>query len=140
MCQSSAERLSNPAPFSAQVEGRTKHRLGDHFGLANFGINRTELEPGYRSTQQPACLFLANSELPSFPSTRSGRIVAILRFFRFSNAATKLNPGYSKANVLVRRAEALLNPIRLPDALQQSFMPLLAFDRVRDNAAAIDMT
>jgi hypothetical protein len=36
--------------------------------------------------------------------------------FRFSNAATKLKPGYSKANVLVRRAEALLNPIRLPDA------------------------
>jgi hypothetical protein len=35
-----------PAPFSAQVEGRTKHRLGDHFGLANFGINLTELEPG----------------------------------------------------------------------------------------------
>ena len=35
-----------PAPFSAQVEGRKKHRLGDHFGLTNFGINLTELEPG----------------------------------------------------------------------------------------------
>jgi uncharacterized cupin superfamily protein len=23
-----------------------KHRLGDHFGLTNFGINLTELEPG----------------------------------------------------------------------------------------------
>jgi len=35
-----------PAPFSAQVDGRLKHRLGDHFGLTNFGINLTELEPG----------------------------------------------------------------------------------------------
>jgi len=26
-----------PPPFAAQVEGRTKHRLGDHFGLTNFG-------------------------------------------------------------------------------------------------------
>jgi uncharacterized cupin superfamily protein len=35
-----------PAPFAAQVEGRVKHRLGDHFGLSNFGVNLTELAPG----------------------------------------------------------------------------------------------
>ena len=35
-----------PHPFSQQVEGRTKHRLGDHFGLTNFGVNLTELAPG----------------------------------------------------------------------------------------------
>jgi uncharacterized cupin superfamily protein len=35
-----------PAPFAAQVEGRVKHRLGDHYGLSNFGINLTELAPG----------------------------------------------------------------------------------------------
>lgn len=35
-----------PAPFSSRVEGRIKHRLGDHFGLTNFGINLTELAPG----------------------------------------------------------------------------------------------
>jgi uncharacterized cupin superfamily protein len=35
-----------PAPFSAQVEGRLKRRLGDHFGLTTFGINLTELAPG----------------------------------------------------------------------------------------------
>jgi hypothetical protein len=34
--------------------------------------------------------------------------------FRSSNAATKLKPGHSKANVLIRRAEPLLS--RLPDA------------------------
>jgi uncharacterized cupin superfamily protein len=35
-----------PPPFAAQVEGRTKRRVGDHFGLANFGVNLTELAPG----------------------------------------------------------------------------------------------
>jgi uncharacterized cupin superfamily protein len=35
-----------PAPFAAQVAGRIKQRLGDHFGLANFGVNLTELKPG----------------------------------------------------------------------------------------------
>lgn len=35
-----------PQPFAAQVEGRIKHRLGDYFGLTNFGINLTELAPG----------------------------------------------------------------------------------------------
>lgn len=35
-----------PQPFAAQVEGRAKHRLGDHFGLTNFGVNLTELGPG----------------------------------------------------------------------------------------------
>lgn len=35
-----------PPPFASQVEGRIKHRLGDHFGLTNFGINLTELAPG----------------------------------------------------------------------------------------------
>ena len=35
-----------PEPFASQVEGRVRHRLGDHFGLTNFGINLTELAPG----------------------------------------------------------------------------------------------
>jgi len=35
-----------PPPFSSQVQERVKHRLGDYFGLTNFGINLTELAPG----------------------------------------------------------------------------------------------
>lgn len=35
-----------PQPFAALVEGRTKRKLGDHFGLTNFGVNLTILEPG----------------------------------------------------------------------------------------------
>jgi uncharacterized cupin superfamily protein len=38
-----------PAPFSAQVQGRIKRRLGDHFALRNFGVNLTQLLPGAAS-------------------------------------------------------------------------------------------
>jgi uncharacterized cupin superfamily protein len=33
-------------PFAQRVQGRSKRKLGDHFGLANFGVNLTRLEPG----------------------------------------------------------------------------------------------
>jgi uncharacterized cupin superfamily protein len=45
----STRKTIYPPPFSALVEGRTKHRLGDHFGLTNFGVNLTELAPGAAS-------------------------------------------------------------------------------------------
>jgi len=35
-----------PEPFRARVEGRTKRALGDLFGLDQFGMNLTELQPG----------------------------------------------------------------------------------------------
>lgn len=35
-----------PAPFAQAVAGRTKRKLGDVFGLTNFGINLTHLDPG----------------------------------------------------------------------------------------------
>jgi len=35
-----------PAPFAELMRGRTKRRLGDHFGLTNFGVNLTEIVPG----------------------------------------------------------------------------------------------
>ncbi len=38
-----------PEPFASMMEGRVKRKLGDHFGLTNFGINLTELNPGAMS-------------------------------------------------------------------------------------------
>jgi uncharacterized cupin superfamily protein len=35
-----------PEPFAKVVEGRLKRPLGDVFGLQNFGVNWTRLEPG----------------------------------------------------------------------------------------------
>lgn len=38
-----------PAPFAELMQGRNKRRLGDYFGLKNFGVNLTEIAPGSMS-------------------------------------------------------------------------------------------
>lgn len=38
-----------PDPFGARVAGRIKRQLGNFFGLQNFGVNLTELQPGAES-------------------------------------------------------------------------------------------
>jgi uncharacterized cupin superfamily protein len=43
-----------PAPFQPIVKGRKKCRVGDHFGLKNFGVNLTRLEPGAASALRHA--------------------------------------------------------------------------------------
>jgi uncharacterized cupin superfamily protein len=43
------KRSFYPPPFSARVEGRDKRILGEIFGLKNFGVNLTRLEPGAQS-------------------------------------------------------------------------------------------
>lgn len=35
-----------PEPFASLMAGREKRKLGDYFGLSNFGINQTTLAPG----------------------------------------------------------------------------------------------
>ena len=43
-----------PQPFAAMMAGRVKRQLGDVFGLANFGVNLTELAPGAASALRHA--------------------------------------------------------------------------------------
>jgi uncharacterized cupin superfamily protein len=39
-------KLSNyPEPFASRMKGREKRPLGDVFGLTNFGVNLTRLQP-----------------------------------------------------------------------------------------------
>lgn len=35
-----------PPPFVARVQGRIKRQLGEQFGLRNFGVNLTIVQPG----------------------------------------------------------------------------------------------
>jgi uncharacterized cupin superfamily protein len=45
------ERVSNyPEPFASRMAGRIKRPLGDLFGLGNFGVNLTTLQPGAMSS------------------------------------------------------------------------------------------
>lgn len=41
-----AKASSYPEPFASRMAGRRKQPLGDLFGLANFGVNLTQLLPG----------------------------------------------------------------------------------------------
>jgi uncharacterized cupin superfamily protein len=43
-----------PEPFAARMSGRQKQPLGDLFGLANFGVNRTRLAPNAVSSLRHA--------------------------------------------------------------------------------------
>jgi uncharacterized cupin superfamily protein len=43
-----------PEPFASRMTGRQKRQLGDVFGLKNFGVNLTRLEPGAASVLRHA--------------------------------------------------------------------------------------
>ena len=45
-----AKQTNYPEPFASLVRGREKRRLGDAFGLTNFGVNLTRLAPGAQSS------------------------------------------------------------------------------------------
>jgi uncharacterized cupin superfamily protein len=40
------KKTNYPEPFASRVDGRTKRKLGDAFGLTKFGVNLTHLVPG----------------------------------------------------------------------------------------------
>ncbi len=41
-----AKQSSYPEPFATRMTKRTRQRLGDFFGLVNFGVNLTTIAPG----------------------------------------------------------------------------------------------
>ncbi len=63
-------RPSNyPEPFASQMSGREKRPLGDMFGLKNFGVNLTRVEPGavsallHTHSRQDEWVYLLEGEL-----------------------------------------------------------------------------
>ncbi len=59
-----AKRSNYPEPFFSRMAKREKRKLGDHFGLVNFGVNLTTLEPGgesallHRHSQQDEFIYV----------------------------------------------------------------------------------
>ena len=43
------KKSNYPEPFASRMAGRIKRQLGDAFGLSNFGVNLTTLEPDAES-------------------------------------------------------------------------------------------
>jgi uncharacterized cupin superfamily protein len=70
-CEIAAQvkKSSYPEPFSTMMEGRTKRKLGDYFGLQNFGVNLTELAPGamsalkHRHSRQDEWIYVLSGNL-----------------------------------------------------------------------------
>ncbi|MEM8640863.1 MAG: cupin domain-containing protein [Cyanobacteria bacterium P01_G01_bin.54] len=64
----SAKKTNYPEPFAAQVVGREKRKLGNWFGLTNFGVNLTELAPGafsalyHAHTRQDELIYVLEGE------------------------------------------------------------------------------
>lgn len=58
-----------PAPFRAQVAGRSRKRVGNAAGLTNFGVNLVTLQPGSASalrhwhTRQDEFIYIVEGEL-----------------------------------------------------------------------------
>lgn len=57
-----------PQPFASRMAGRVKRQLGDVFGLTNFGVNLTRLEPGavsallHRHSRQDEFVYILEGE------------------------------------------------------------------------------
>lgn len=49
-----AKQSNYPEPFASRMAGREKRPLGDLFGLSNFGVNLTRLEPNSVSSLRHA--------------------------------------------------------------------------------------
>lgn len=77
-------RPSNyPEPFASLMAGRVKRPLGDLFGLRNFGVNLTTLDPGARSALQHA-----HSRQDEFVYVLDGELVLVS-----GETETLLQPG-----------------------------------------------
>jgi uncharacterized cupin superfamily protein len=71
-----------PPPFAARMEGRQKRQLGDRFGLHNFGVNLTTLEPGavsalqHRHSRQDEFIYVLDGEVTLVTGTEEHILAA----------------------------------------------------------------
>lgn len=102
-----------PAPFASRVAGRMKRKLGDHFGLTNFGVNLTQLAPGSASA-----LLHRHSRQDEFVYVLQGTPT-----LRLNDEECLLKPGYCMgfkadsgvAHQLINRSNELVIYIEIGD-------------------------
>jgi len=111
--QAQAGQTIYPAPFAGIVAGRTKRKLGDVFGLRNFGVNLTSLEPGAASA-----LFHCHQVQDEFVYVLEGRHTVV-----FGDEEYQLRPGdcigfkagTGKGHQLVNRTDTVVTYLELGD-------------------------
>ncbi len=102
-----------PQPFAALVEGRVKRKLGDYFGLNNFGVNLTELAPGAISA-----LLHHHSKQDEFVYILEGTPTLILgqdEYVLSPGDCYGFRAGTGIASRLVNRSSALVTYIEIGD-------------------------
>ena len=109
-----ANKSSYPEILAEKVKGRDKRRLGDVFGLQNFGVNLTTLRPGAMSA-----LLHAHAVQDEFIYILSGTPVLVTE-----SGETTLSPGMcagfpagSDAHHLVNRSDESVTYIEIGDRL-----------------------
>ena len=102
-----------PKPFASLVKGRTKRKLGEFFGLTNFGVNLTHLAPGaisalaHHHSQQDEFIFI----LEGSPTLILGDEELILH----SGECYGFKAGTGIAHQLVNRSEENVTYLEIGD-------------------------
>jgi uncharacterized cupin superfamily protein len=92
-------RSVSPEPFYSLLKARVKRRLGNAFGLKNFGVNLTTLPPGSRSA-----LLHRHSKQDEFIYVLEGRPTLVT-----DEGEMQLEPGMCAGFAAGGRAHQLLN-------------------------------
>lgn len=103
-----------PEPYAALVKGRLKRKLGDFFGLTNFGINLTDLAPGAISA-----LAHSHSQQDEFILVLEGTPTLLLGTEEYTlhpGDCYGLKAGMGIAHQLVNRSEENVTYLEIGDA------------------------
>ena len=98
----SSRKTLYPPPFASRVAGRVRQRLGDHFGLTNFGVNLTELAPGclsallHHHTKQDEFVYIVSGSPTLIFGDLERRLTRILSSGSSSKKAATVTPSIAR--------------------------------------------
>lgn len=102
-----------PMPYATRVAGRIKRRLGDHFGLKNFGVNLTQLQP-----HSVSALMHSHSRQDELIYILEGECIARLGDTEYRLGAGDcfgFPAGSGLAHQLVNRSDAIVSYLEIGD-------------------------
>jgi uncharacterized cupin superfamily protein len=102
-----------PEPFASQVKGRLKRKLGEYFGLTQFGVNLTHLAPGAVSA-----LAHSHSQQDEFIYVLEGTPTLVLgeqEFLLSAGDCYGFKAGTGMAHQLVNRSQSTVTYLEMGD-------------------------
>jgi uncharacterized cupin superfamily protein len=105
-----------PDPYADLVKGRLKRKLGDHFGLTNFGVNLTHLSPGAISA-----LAHSHSKQDEFIFVLEGHLTLILdteEFILHPGDCYGFKAGTGITHQLINRSDTTVTYLEIGDRTQ----------------------